>query len=298
YNREFCIEQAIKSVREQSYNNLEIIVIDDCSTDETYLKLLEFGNTIKIIHHEKNKGAAAARNTGIKAANGDIITFLDSDDLWMPEKVEKQVLILNKVGDDVPCCLCNTIIKETNGKEEYFFDIYSLLSNIKEGLCLNILYMVATRFVMLPQAIAIRREAIGILGGFNETIKFNEDHELSLRLATLGAWAYTNEPLVIWNKGSENSIEKQSLLNKQQLSKDNYYIYSQFIKNNNLPFFVKSILNYKVFIMYLYSHLIPYNGMGRFVTCCDRLVMGLFRRSPLYPQMKTIPITQKINKVG
>ncbi len=99
YNSQKFIAESIKSVFAQSYKNWELIVIDDNSTDrsseivEGYIKK---DNRIKLIKLDKNVGGAAARNTGIKAAQGDYIAFLDSDDLWYPKKLEKQVEFMKK----------------------------------------------------------------------------------------------------------------------------------------------------------------------------------------------------------
>jgi glycosyltransferase involved in cell wall biosynthesis len=96
YNRAHLIGRAIQSVLNQTYQNFEIIVVDDCSTDNTWEVIKEFIESEKRIQyfkHNENKGGSAARNTGIKMAKGDYIAFLDSDDEWLPGKLEKQLKI-------------------------------------------------------------------------------------------------------------------------------------------------------------------------------------------------------------
>jgi glycosyltransferase involved in cell wall biosynthesis len=96
------VVRAIKSVLEQSFTDFELIVVDDASMDETQQLLAEIKDTrIKIIRHEKNKGAPAARNTGIKASIGEYIGFLDDDDEWLPEKLEKQLKLFKTSGNEV-----------------------------------------------------------------------------------------------------------------------------------------------------------------------------------------------------
>jgi glycosyltransferase involved in cell wall biosynthesis len=81
----------------------EIIVIDDASTDNTIERLNEFGNRIKIIRHDKNMGVSAARNSGIRNAKGEYIALLDSDDYWLPEKLEAQMAFFKAHPDAVIC---------------------------------------------------------------------------------------------------------------------------------------------------------------------------------------------------
>lgn len=93
YNVEDYIEESIRSVIEQTYSNWELIIIDDRSTDQTISKVEPFlaDNRIKLLVNECNLGGAGTRNRGIDMASGRFIAFLDSDDLWSPEKLEQQV---------------------------------------------------------------------------------------------------------------------------------------------------------------------------------------------------------------
>jgi len=92
YNRAHLIERAIISVLLQSYNNIELIIVDDASSDNTVkiIKKFTYDPRVKYIIHDKNQGAAASRNSGIKIARGEYIAFLDSDDYWAPNKLEIQ----------------------------------------------------------------------------------------------------------------------------------------------------------------------------------------------------------------
>ncbi|MFW6271393.1 MAG: glycosyltransferase family 2 protein [Bacillota bacterium] len=99
YNSKEFISETIESVLSQSYNNWEIIIVDDCSTDNgvnIVKKYQKNNDRIKLIELEKNSGAAIARNTAIKNANGRYIAFLDSDDLWHPDKLKKQIQFMQK----------------------------------------------------------------------------------------------------------------------------------------------------------------------------------------------------------
>lgn len=103
YNRARFIERAIRSVLNQTYQNFEIIVVDDASTDDTeerVRRLLTNGTRFKYVRHDINRGAGAARNTGIKNAAGEYIALLDSDDEWLPEKLEKQLQVFKEARDE------------------------------------------------------------------------------------------------------------------------------------------------------------------------------------------------------
>lgn len=105
YNRGHLILGAVQSVLSQTYNNIELLVIDDCSNDDTeQIFASQEDARIKYIKLEKNSGACIARNKGIELARGDFIAFNDSDDLWLPEKIEKQLEFIDKKYADIVIC--------------------------------------------------------------------------------------------------------------------------------------------------------------------------------------------------
>ena len=97
YNCEKYLEEAVNSVLAQSFEDWELLIIDDCSKDATWLRmqtLAKKDNRIRIFQNQHNSGSAATRNNGIRQARGEWIAFLDSDDLWRPEKLERQMSVL------------------------------------------------------------------------------------------------------------------------------------------------------------------------------------------------------------
>lgn len=95
YNVEKFIEATVNSVLSQTYTDFELLLVDDCSTDKTLEIINRFSdNRIRLIKMEDNLGAWAARNRGLKEAKGELIAFLDSDDLWVPEKLEKEICFM------------------------------------------------------------------------------------------------------------------------------------------------------------------------------------------------------------
>lgn len=210
YNRANTVGHAIQSILGQTHKNVEVIVVDDGSTDETQAKLRDYGSRIRVIT-QANAGPAAARNRGIDVAEGDIIAFQDSDDLWRPTKLERQVALLGKAGESVPCCLCNASLGIVRGKERTSFDIASIRFPSDEGVWLNVAEVLASRFVLFNQTVAIRRWAIEKAGGFDEELGYLEDYDLALRLALEGPWAFIREPLVTYRTGDPNSLSQQAV---------------------------------------------------------------------------------------
>ena len=105
YNRGSLILGAVNSVLNQTYRNIELLVVDDCSTDNTSQILENLKDSrIKYIRLEKNSGACTARNKGIEYASGEFIAFNDSDDLWLPEKLERQLAFLKENNADIVLC--------------------------------------------------------------------------------------------------------------------------------------------------------------------------------------------------
>lgn len=100
YNTSRFIEETIKSVLSQTYSNWELLIVDDCSSDDTDNVVQPFlsDERIRYLKNEKNSGAAVSRNRALREAKGKWIAFLDSDDLWMPEKLEKQIKFMKKNG--------------------------------------------------------------------------------------------------------------------------------------------------------------------------------------------------------
>ena len=93
YNKEFFLQETIDSVLNQSYNNWKLVIIDNCSTDnsKTVIEKFRENKKINIIHLKKNMGASFSRNLGIRLSNSKYISFLDADDLWTPNKLNDQI---------------------------------------------------------------------------------------------------------------------------------------------------------------------------------------------------------------
>jgi glycosyltransferase involved in cell wall biosynthesis len=210
YNRSGVICRTIDNVLSQTCRDIEVIVVDDGSTDDTLEKLSRYSGQIRVIS-QPNAGPAKARNRGIEVAVGEFVAFQDSDDLWASNKLERQVDLLKRADRSVVCCLCNAIFRYEGRPEFTSFQRAWLFPSCDEGIWINVADVLATRFVLFCQTVMIRREVLTRIGGFDETLKYHEDYELPLRLSLEGPWAFIGEPLTIWQQGAAGSWSEKAL---------------------------------------------------------------------------------------
>ncbi|MEO6002498.1 MAG: glycosyltransferase family A protein [Opitutus sp.] len=206
YNRETTIRRAVDSVLSQTYLQIEVIVVDDGSTDSTVAALSGYDARVRVIC-QKNAGPSAARNAGIRASHGAIIAFLDSDDEWLPSKLDHQIkLMTGEFGANVACCICNATMLYADGTSRTSFQAAGLEPRHRNGIWLNPSEVLLTRFVLFNQVAAVRRDTLDRVGYFPDKLRIMEDYDLALRLAAAGPWAYTTDSLVVWHGGAENSL--------------------------------------------------------------------------------------------
>lgn len=197
FNRESTVARSVRSALGQTYVNLEVIVVDDGSSDGTFAALREFEGRIVLLQ-QPNGGPSKARNLGASKARGEILAFLDSDDEWLPDKIEKQVRIMQAYGPTMACCICNALTPgDCGAAARTSFELAGLAPPFQEALLSNPVEVLVSTFVLFNQVAAIRRTAFEAVGGFDETLRLLEDYELSLRIATLGPWGVLREALVL-----------------------------------------------------------------------------------------------------
>ena len=204
YNRVGIIRETIENIFEQTYSNIELIVVDDGSNDDTQTILRSYGDRIQWIA-QKNAGPAAARNRGIQLAGGEIIAFQDSDDAWHSTKIERQVSFLQRAGESAVCCICNSFV-HSYGTVKRSFERAPVDPPIDEGIWLNPAEVLATRFMLFNQAVAIRRKVLERIGGFDESFRLMEDVDLALRLSLEGPWTFIRQPLATRQDKLEHTL--------------------------------------------------------------------------------------------
>jgi len=195
YNRSGTITRCIESVLAQTYQPIEIIIVDDGSTDDTSEILAGFIGRIKLVQ-QQNRGPSSARNLGFSLSCGTVVSFIDSDDTWHPQKIERQMRILSNCDERVSCCVCNATIIDTDQSHKESFLVSNVECDLSEGYWPNPCAIIASRFLLFNQVVAIRRSAFELLGGYDESLWVLEDHELALRLSKHGSWAFISDPLV------------------------------------------------------------------------------------------------------
>jgi glycosyltransferase involved in cell wall biosynthesis len=228
YNRAYIVGEAIESILNQTYKNVEVVVVDDGSTDDTQEKLKQYGDRIRIAY-QKNSGPAAAWNRGISESRGEVVAFLGSDDIWLPTFVERQVSVLQRAGEEVPCSLSNSWLRFVDGRGSTSFQHVLLEPLYEDGIWLNAAEVLATRFVLFGQTVAIRRTALEKAGGFDETLWFLEDYDLALKLSVQGPWGFVREPLVVLRQGSADSLSRKSLTEQVHLKENMVKIRSRIL---------------------------------------------------------------------
>ncbi len=203
YNRAHLVCNAVESVLGQTYSPVEIIVVDDGSTDDTQKRLARYDGRIQVVR-KQNAGPSAARNTGVSSSRGEYLAFLDSDDLCLPNRLVAQVEAMCKAGPSVPCCLCNVLLLALSGGTVRSFDSAWIRPSLREGIWLNPLEVLTTRFAMFNQGALLRREAFARVGGFDGSLRYLEDYDLAIRLAFIGPWAIISDPLAVWRESPDS----------------------------------------------------------------------------------------------
>ncbi|WP_164155929.1 glycosyltransferase family 2 protein [Sandarakinorhabdus rubra] len=199
YNRAYCVSRAIESVLRQTFDDLELIVVDDCSSDDTQALLKRFTDPrLRVLVHETNRGGAAARNTGVAAARAPLIAFQDSDDEWCVTMLEKQLARRAELGPDYQVSYCAKIVhgRDNHGNFGIRYAAYVPGPDRKqvEG---DVLAEVLRNAIASTQTLVVTKALFDAVGGFDESLKVGLDWELTIRLARRTKFAFIEEPLVM-----------------------------------------------------------------------------------------------------
>ena len=190
FNRAEFLCSTITSVLNQTLQDFEIIVIDDASQDHTREVVNSLNDKrIRYICHERNKGVAAARNTGVVNAKSDYIAFLDDDDEWFPEKLQKQFDLLESCPPIIGVVYTGSFIVE-----EYSKKILAKVFPKKRGDIFD--EVLTTNRVADTSTIFLRKQCFEKVGFFDEDLHFGEDYDMWLRISKEFQFEYVNELLI------------------------------------------------------------------------------------------------------
>ena len=185
YNRRDKIMPCVESVLGQSYDNIEVILVDDGSTDGTGELFSDLGDSrLRFLRYEENRGACHARNYGAERANGEYIAFQDSDDTWEPDKLEKQLALLKDSGADL--CFCGMRRVAENGAE-FYYPVHGFRAEraLEEFLAEN---RASTQTMLMKRP--VWREL-----RFDESFRRYQDWDFAIRAAERFRLAYLPEAL-------------------------------------------------------------------------------------------------------
>jgi hypothetical protein len=191
HNSKETITRALDSAIRQTYRPIEVIVVDDCSTDDTASIVESYANPpVRLIRLTERGGASGARNIGIEKAAGELVAFLDADDEWLPPKLAKQVSLIT-LNPRLVFVSCSAELFSSTGKD--LGDLYrgrrpTLGSSSWKGL-------LASNTIATPSVLVWRRHLLE-LGGFSRSLKVGEDQDMWIRLTLRGDIGYVDEWLV------------------------------------------------------------------------------------------------------
>jgi glycosyltransferase involved in cell wall biosynthesis len=197
FNRAQKVVRAISSVLSQAFTDVEIIVVDDGSTDGTKKEVEQFDDRVTYVAHSSNLGVSAARNTGIKRSGAPLIAFLDSDDHWFPEKLAVQVCFFNDHPKAVACQTGELWIR--NGRR-----VNPMKKHLKPSG--NIFEASLKLCLVSPSAVMLKQSLLDEVGFFDEDLPVCEDYDLWLRISCRYPVHLISEPLVVKEGGHPDQL--------------------------------------------------------------------------------------------
>jgi glycosyltransferase involved in cell wall biosynthesis len=204
YNRAHVLPDAIDSVLAQDFSDYELIVIDDGSTDNTMTILDGYPNRVKV-YRQTNQGVSAARNHGIAVSSGELIAFLDSDDLWLPQKLAVQAAFFNSNPEALICQTQEIWIRNgvrVNPKKRHQKPCGLIFEKSLE-LCL-----------VSPSAVMLRRQLFDSVGLFDESLPACEDYDLWLRISSRFSVHLIDKPLIVKKGGHADQLSRMKGLDR------------------------------------------------------------------------------------
>jgi glycosyltransferase involved in cell wall biosynthesis len=200
HNAAGTIAASVRSVLRQTHRELELIIVDDGSTDETQRVLSEFADPRVVVIKEQQRGASAARNRALAQARGEFVAVIDADDIWRPQKLELQLQALERRADAAVAYGWTDVV-DPDLNLLYPDERVDFEGRVFEDL-------LRSNFIWCGSNSLTRRKALDAVGGFDETLQAAEDWELHTRLAARHAFVAVAE-VVVWYRQSPNSLSNR-----------------------------------------------------------------------------------------
>jgi glycosyltransferase involved in cell wall biosynthesis len=207
FNRGWILREAIDSVLAQDHGDYELIVVDDGSTDDTRAILGAYGRQI-IALRQPNRGVSAARNRGIAESRAQLVAFLDSDDVWLPQKLTRQVAFFQSNPEALICQTEETWVRDgvrLNPKKRHQKPA-GMIFEPSLALCL-----------VSPSAVMIRKPLFDTVGLFDERLPACEDYDLWLRISCRYPVFLIDDPLIIKRGGHQDQLSRAAGLDKYRI---------------------------------------------------------------------------------
>ncbi len=210
YNKEKLIQTTLESVLNQTYSDFELIIVNDGSTDNSAAIVSSFKDSRIHLVYQENAGVSAARNKGIEIAQGEYIALMDSDDLWLPDYLERQIALMIQY----PNCdiyASNYSFFNTNGVITYpQINKCHIIGN--DGIIENYFDICRCSNPLITSiSVIISKEILMKIGGFPLGIKSGEDLLTWAKIVAVGKLAYSKEPLAIYRLGYSNPRPPESI---------------------------------------------------------------------------------------
>jgi glycosyltransferase involved in cell wall biosynthesis len=218
YNRADAVQRTVDSVLDQTFEDFEVIVVDDASDDDTAAVIDSYDDSRVVLRsHETNRGGSAARNTGIGAASGEYIAFLDSDDEWRPRKLERQVETLERRGDEWVAAYCGVEMVSENDPSPFerlaatYFSRRRDTEGAEGGSELAADVLTDDLHTSAGSTLLVEADVVRAIDGFDESFDRFQDSEFLIRVLQQGKLAYVNAPLVLrYESGNPSASELEA----------------------------------------------------------------------------------------
>jgi glycosyltransferase involved in cell wall biosynthesis len=213
YNSAGYIVAAVESARAQTFTDIEILVVDDGSTDDTRAVVAPYetvsGTPVRYIH-QANAGVSAARNKGIAQSRGRYVAFLDADDLWLPQKLERQMAALAANPAAGACHTANFLVDDNLNPlgEHHCPRVGAVLEDL----------LFRGNAVGTPSSVVVEKRWLEKTGGFNDAFSHSADWDMWIRLAQHTEFVYVDEPLLKYRWHANNMSRNVPLIESDTLA--------------------------------------------------------------------------------
>ena len=200
FNRPDLVREALLSIHAQTVRPAEVLLVDDGSSAENLEKLTSLSDLATIIRSTQNAGVSAARNLGAHQATAHWLAFLDDDDLWLPDKLERQIRYI-EAHPEVKALGGGMTMRSPGRPDEYWGEMDTYKVTLAHALCFT---------ASMSGSLLIRRDVFLKLGGFDAHLSHMEDYEFGIRLLASGCEThFLGEPLFIYDRGARHQASAQ-----------------------------------------------------------------------------------------